>query len=143
MGVLKDFDCTKIRRDQAVEVGNEKHNIIRPGLSYLGICRQHGCPALGCSVVCNRGHGDHLVNDDIMTEVVKCPLCQKPFVLETIALFQCTGAITAHHQQEESTAVEAKGMEIVKFGARNSAKFNVQGVLISVKTKSLSSCSIS
>ena len=145
MGVLKDFDCTVIRKDQAVEVGSEKYNIINPGLSYLGICRERGCEALGRSVVCNRGHGSHLVNEDIMMENVKCPCCRKPFVMETIALFCCTATVVAHHQQEETTAVEAKGMEIVKFGAKNSQKLNLQGVLVTVTTKAHgtgSGCSI-
>ena len=93
MGLLKDFDCNTVKHDKAVE-GREKHRIIEPGLSYYGVCKNKACEAHDKTVVCNRGFGCHLVNDDIASGVVVCPCCRQPFTMQHVSLFECKATVT-------------------------------------------------
>lgn len=117
MGVLKDFDCSKVNRDTTVE-GTTAWRIIRPGLAYCGYCRNRTCPAGNQNVVCNRGPGIHVVNDDLVSGVVKCPSCSSPVEMEYISIFQCTAVVTILSQEEQRTELKATGEEIVKIGRR-------------------------
>ena len=142
MGVLKDFDCKTVKKSQVVE-GKHKWALINSGLSYCGFCKNNRCEAFNHNVVCNRGHGDHLVNDDLMTGAVRCPACNTQFQLEYVALFNCKATATLHTQQEEVTEYEAKGDEIVKLGTRAGNAPVFEGALLSIKTVKEKECIIS
>lgn len=117
MGILKDFDCSTIQKDQAVD-GVHKYNIIEPGLSYCGCCRNKSCEAFRKLVVCNRGAGTHVVNDDLVSGIVKCPLCQSAVEMDYVALYRCSATVTVLSQNEETMVLRARGSEIVKLGKR-------------------------
>ena len=110
MGVLKGFDASSVKREKAV-VGNDRHNIVRPGLNYMGVCRNTSCQAVGKAVVCHRGAGTFLVNDDVMSQVNVCPLCRKHFELETLVLNQCRATATVLRHNEERAQYEARGSD--------------------------------
>ena len=140
MGVLKDFDCSKVKRDQAVE-GDSEFTLIRPGMSYCGFCPNRQCRVGNTNVVLNRGPGNHLVNDDIVSGVIRCPACHSPFELQYIALFQCSATVTAHLAQEEKSTFKAEGNEIVKLGARAGAPVFQNG-LLTVDVKIARDCAV-
>ena len=137
MGVLKNFDCSTLQRDQAIMDGATPYNVIHDGLSYGGHCLNKACVAFHKSVICNRGAGCHLINDDIVMGVVQCPCCRQPFDMENINLFRCTATVTIHSQQEETSEFHASGMEIVKIGKKlNHDAF--QSFLMTVNVKQTS-----
>lgn len=118
MGLLKDFDCSNVKREQAT-AGNEAYNVIRPGMSYVGICRNPNCKeAFQKTVVCNKGGGQHLVNDDLVNNVITCPMCKQPILFQHISLFRCKADVIVHSHNEEVTPFEAKGDEIIKIGKK-------------------------
>lgn len=118
MGVLKSFDCSVVDRAQAM-TGTDSYNVIKPGMSYGAFCKSAGCRAQNHLVVVNRGPGSHLINDDIMSGALKCPVCSKEVELAHVMLYQCTATVTVHKQQEERSTFTAKNSEIVKVGVRN------------------------
>jgi hypothetical protein len=102
MGVLKDFDASSVRREKAV-VGNDRHNLVRPGLNYMGICRNPSCTANGKSVVHCRGAGT--------------------FELETLVLHRCKAKATILRHVEESAEYTAAGAdELLMIAAKKTAK---------------------
>jgi uncharacterized protein (UPF0212 family) len=134
MGVLKDFDCSKVDKEQAVDGGDCDYNIIKPGMSYCGFCTKNVCRAFRKNIVVNRGKGNHLVNDDVMSGVLKCPACATPFELKYVALYQCKATMTVHLQQEETTAFVAEKNEIVKLGSKVGANV-FEGGLLTIDVK--------
>lgn len=136
MGLLKQFDTSVRRRDTVVE-GNTPYNIIQPGLSYSGVCRNPKCsPAKGKTVICNRGFGNFLVNDDISLNTIICPMCSSPFELESIGLFQCRAECIIHAHQEQRELFVAKGLEIVKIGKKADSKaFALPDALMTLTVK--------
>ena len=119
MGVLKGFDSTSVKRERAV-VGNDRHNIVRPGLNYMGHCRNTACTANTKAVVHHRGSGTFIVNDDMMSEVAACPICRKPFELEQLVLHQCAAKATVLRHVEETTEYRASGRdELLMISAYN------------------------
>lgn len=138
MGVLKDFDTSVVEHDKAVTDVTTRYNIIREGLSYSGCCTTSSCEGYRKNVICCRGFGNHLVNDDIVCGVPVCPCCKKDFVVETIMLYRCQATITVHGQQEESSAMLARGNDIVKLGQRNAKDGVLQSQrLVTVTAKPL------
>lgn len=119
MGVLKDFNTTTVQREQAVDDTTTRYNIIRPGVSYSGFCTRQGCEGYRKQVICNRGIGSHLVNDDIMNNVPSCPCCRSEITIECINVFRCKAVVTVHDQVEEKCHLVATGNEIVKLGQRS------------------------
>lgn len=142
MGVLKDFDCKAVKKDRAVE-GNHPWSLIQPGLAYCGLCRTNNCPAFKHVVVANRGRGDHLVNDDIISGAVRCPSCATPFQLEFIALYQCKAVVTLHAQVEETASYEASGDDLIKLGTRAGQGPVFEGALLSIKVVKERECVVS
>jgi hypothetical protein len=142
MGVLKDFDCSKVSKDQAIE-GKDDFCTIQRGLSYCGHCPNSKCRAFRKLVVLNRGPGHHLVNDDIVSGIVRCPACQSPFEMKFLGLYQCKAVVTVHLREEQKTTFEAKGSEIVKLGCRNEGSAMFENGLLSVEAKLDSGCCIS
>jgi hypothetical protein len=137
MGVLKNFDTSTVRRELAT-TGDTDYNVVTPGLSYCGYCAHPHCRARTHLVVVNRGIGDHLVNDDIMSEVIKCPVCAKAVALEHISLYQCKATVTIHSHAEETSNFEATGSEIVKLGVQKEVvQQQLAEALMSVKCKPL------
>ena len=117
MGVLKDFNTSKVSHTKAVD-GKNKFSMIQPGVAYRGTCLTRGCEAYQKSTVCNRGMGNHLVNDDIVSDVPRCPSCSATFVVQDILLFQCRATITVHDQTEERTQMIARDDDVVLIGQR-------------------------
>eukprot|EP00755_Sulcionema_specki_P025758 Sspe_Gene.84031::Locus_55162_Transcript_1_1_Confidence_1.000_Length_616::g.84031::m.84031 len=136
MGVLKDFDCSKVQHSKTVE-GTTDYNIINPGVSYSGFCGNDKCVAYKKGVVCNRGYGSHLVNDDIMSGQVKCPKCSMEFPMRHVCLYRCKATVTIldHEEQQESYVV--KGDDIVKLGSKKDEKINPHA-LMSIEATSTS-----
>ncbi|CUG88745.1 Hypothetical protein, putative [Bodo saltans] len=127
MGVLKDFNTSTVSHSKAVS-GVSKFSIVQPGMAYRGTCRTRGCEGHGHSVICNRGHGNHLINDDIVNDIPKCPCCQAVFTVEDVLLFMCNAKVTVHTQTEEVSSLMARGDDIVVLGQRtkNEALFSNQ-----------------
>jgi hypothetical protein len=122
MGVLKDFDASSVRREKAV-VGNDRHNLVRAGLNYMGVCRNPSCVANGKSVVHCRGAGTFIVNDDLMSQIAACPMCRSPFELETLVLHRCKAKATILRHVEESAEYTAAGAdELLMIAAKKTAK---------------------
>eukprot|EP00760_Papus_ankaliazontas_P038428 PhM_4_TR9130/c0_g2_i2/m.7560 len=115
MGVLKNFDCATMSHT-TVTNGAEDFKTILPGLSYLGMCTSEGCRARGQRVVCNRGMGDHLVNDDIVSGVILCPACRGPVEMQTIALFRTDGRFVLHDHSTSEETLRVHGDEVVMLG---------------------------
>ena len=139
MGVLKDFDFSTVRKEEALPDG-QPHNTIRPGLAYMGTCKHRTCAVFNKHVVNNRGFCTALINEDVISGTIQCPICRGPFELETAAIFQCDATITVHSHNEETTKLTANGGEIVKFGIKNSTVFHLNGLLVTVKTTSNKTC---
>lgn len=140
--MLKSFDCSVVERTKAV-AGTNDHCLIQPGMSYSGVCRQPGCSVRNQLVVCNRGGGHHLVNDDIITERLKCPLCRKSFDLQHIMLFACDATVVVHSTPEERTQFSAKGDDVVKIGVPVGTRLSENGgYLLSVDCKTSSGCAV-
>eukprot|EP01065_Artemidia_motanka_P014699 TRINITY_DN1853_c4_g1_i1.p1 TRINITY_DN1853_c4_g1~~TRINITY_DN1853_c4_g1_i1.p1 ORF type:complete len:171 (+),score=57.63 TRINITY_DN1853_c4_g1_i1:77-514(+) len=135
MGVLKDFDVNKIERAQVVDAQTD-YNVIREGCSYAGHCENAECAAHKKYVVCNRGFGNHLVNDDVMCGVPVCPRCRKPFNLRNVCLFRCQAKVTIHDHQEQVASYRVTGEEVMKLGAKMDMKINPHA-LMSIEAKSL------
>jgi hypothetical protein len=127
MGVLKDFNTSTVSHSKAVS-GASSYSMVQPGMSYRGVCRTRGCEGSSHSVICNRGHGNHLINDDIMNDVPKCPCCRVVFSVDDVLLFMCNAKVTVHTQTEEVTSLIARGDDIVVLGQRtkNEALFSSQ-----------------
>ena len=138
MGVLKDFDCSKVAKEQAT-LGEGDYNIIKPGMSYCGFCTKHDCRAFRKNVVVNRGKGNHLVNDDIISGLLKCPACATAFELSYVALYQCKATVTVHLQQEEKSEFVAEKSEIVKLGSKVGANV-FEGGLLTIDVKTSTDC---
>eukprot|EP01062_Namystynia_karyoxenos_P023058 TRINITY_DN18874_c3_g1_i3.p2 TRINITY_DN18874_c3_g1~~TRINITY_DN18874_c3_g1_i3.p2 ORF type:complete len:147 (+),score=59.71 TRINITY_DN18874_c3_g1_i3:171-611(+) len=136
MGVLKDFDVNKVERSTVVDAQTD-YNIIRSGCSYAGFCGNASCPANKKYVVCNRGYGSFLVNDDVMSAVPKCPRCKSTFELRNVCLFQCRATVTIHDHQEQTATYKVQGEEVVKLGSKMDLKINPHA-LMSIETKPLS-----
>merc|ERR1719238_1818158 len=110
MGVLKGFDAASVTKERAV-VGRDRHNIVRPGLNYMGRCNSASCAVRGNSVVHPRGAGTFIVNDDIMSQVPVCPICKTPFEVLNLVLHQCTAKATVLRHTEETAEYVAKGAD--------------------------------
>jgi hypothetical protein len=92
-------------------------------------------------VVANRGHGSHLVNDDVAAGNITCPICATVFPMEHICIYQCDAKMTTHDHQEETHQFFARGREIVKIGSRDAAM--PDGVVVTIETKDVrSSCAV-
>lgn len=141
MGALKDLDLSRVNKEKTV-AGSSPYNTIRPGMAYAGICKTPSCIGSGQLVLNNRGHGSHLVNDDLMMGAVRCPCCNAPFELEFIALFECTAVITHHRAQEEHQTLIAKGDDLIKLGCKANAFTAVENGLLTIESKSNDKCSI-
>ena len=143
MGLLKDFDCSNVQHDMA---GHDpsSHNVIRTGMSYSGYCRNPTCKeGFQKMVVCNRGVGHHLINDDIMNEVIKCPCCSKKITLDHISLFRCKAKMLVHSSEEEEQTFHATGDEIIKIGSKvGDAVFENYLMSIIVETPKADGCII-
>jgi hypothetical protein len=135
MGILKDFDCSRVAREKTVE-GTSDYNLVRPGMAYDGVCRKAGCRANGHMVVCNRGTGNHLVNDDITMNRIVCPICSMPFEMREIILYQCRADVTVHAREEQTSTLVAQGDEIVKIGSRVGAPI-FESCLVTINTSAL------
>lgn len=113
MGLLKGVDCTKLQRSTALEAETD-YNVIRVGVSYSGFCNTSGCRAFRKSIVCNRGLGDHIVNDDMAMGIVTCPVCRARVELRAINIFDSNASISVQHDEGETVQfVTAKGDEII------------------------------
>eukprot|EP00667_Euglena_gracilis_P026424 EG_transcript_31800 len=123
--------------------------VIGPGVNYLGFCRLAGCPVRGKSVSCQRGLGSHVVNDDISSDMVRCPKCGAPFEVVEIALYRCRARVVSHAQPPVEDHYEAAGSDVIKLGsdgkATGGAGGSPTGCLVEIITKKLDSerCAIS
>lgn len=143
MGVLKDFNTSKVSHSKAVD-GVSKYSVVQPGMAYRGSCRSRGCPGNGHLVICNRGLGNHLINDDIVSEIPKCPCCKAVFVVEDVLLFQCKATVRVHAQTEEISSLVARGDDIVVIGQRtkDEALFSNQRLVTIEATGSSTDCCV-
>lgn len=141
MGVLKDFDCSNIQHETAGR-DPSSYNVIRAGMSYSGYCRNPNCKdGFQKMVVCNRGHGHHLINDDILNDVIKCPCCSKKVNLDHISLFRCKAKMIVHSTEDEEQKFEATGDQIVKIGSKvGEAAFENYLMSIIVETPKSEGC---
>uniref|UniRef100_A0A7S1J3Y5 Uncharacterized protein n=1 Tax=Eutreptiella gymnastica TaxID=73025 RepID=A0A7S1J3Y5_9EUGL len=117
----KGLNLNSVSRTEAIE-GDTDYMIVEPGLNYLGFCKGEKCVASNKSVVCRRGHGSHMVNEDVTHDKVLCPKCHLPFEVAEIALYRCKAKVTIHDHQSTTDAYECKGKEVVKLGARGELK---------------------
>jgi hypothetical protein len=120
MGVLKDFDVSKLRRETAV-IGNEPHNVVIPGLNYMGFCHTPNCTVRNKCVVAQRGAGQFIINDDIVSGRTACPMCRQQFDLEALVLYQCKAKATLLRHVEETSEYSTSGQELLVIGAKKTA----------------------
>lgn len=136
MGVLKDFDCARLERT-TVTAARTEHNVIRPGLAYIGTCTSTtNCTARGQQVVCNKGHGSHLVNDDIITGTVRCPSCNAPFEMQKVAIYQAKAVFELHGHTSVRDEVTVVGEEVLLIGQRLKQAVN-NNLLMTVTTSAV------
>jgi len=109
-----------VRRTAAVQAVND-FSAVAPGLNYLGRCQNAACPAHKKSVARQRGMGSSVVNDDVSSDVLKCPKCHTPFELTEIALYQCTATVIVHSHDSTTTTHVAEGNEVVRLGSNGKA----------------------
>uniref|UniRef100_A0A7S4C774 Uncharacterized protein n=1 Tax=Eutreptiella gymnastica TaxID=73025 RepID=A0A7S4C774_9EUGL len=117
----KGISLDHVHRGEAHE-GDTDWTIVRPGLNYVGFCKNQSCPVKNHSVVCNRGHGSHLVNDDVTNDVPKCPKCSTAFALSEICLYQCRAKVVVHGHDSTTDRYEAKGSETIMLGSGGQPK---------------------
>ena len=141
MGVLKGVDCSKVKRVKTHE-STGGPNVVRCGVSYKGRCASKDCSAVGGDVVCNRGKGCFVVNDDVMSEKVLCPACQRPFELVNICLYQCKAKVTIVGHDDQSEDYEASGDDVVLLGGPVAPKNFQPGALVTVETLKPKQCSV-
>lgn len=122
MGVLKNFDASVVKHDKVSKAGATKYNVIVPGLSYGGTCTTQGCDGFRKQVVCNRKFGSHLVNDDIINEVPKCPCCMSSIAVDVVMLFEAKATLTVVQGRADGTddaaSLIARGDDVVMIGER-------------------------
>lgn len=153
MGVLKNFDTSVVKHDKVVTAGQERYNIVAPGMSYGGLCTTSGCEGHRKRVISNRGCGSFLVNDDIVNDVPKCPCCKCTIVVEVILLFRAKATVKvvngSNSEQDDVTNLLARGDDVVLIGDRkeeaahgktgsNRSVFNSQR-LVTIDVKGLGS----
>ncbi|KAJ9443714.1 hypothetical protein DIPPA_15547 [Diplonema papillatum] len=129
MGVLKDFDCNTVKNEKTVVATDNDFRIVRSGLSYSGVCKNDQCTAKGQGVVCNRGHGTFVVNDDIMSGLVKCPKCGHDFEMQAVNLYQCDAVVKVLDHTEEVQTYKPRHDDIVKLGSRKTLTIQPQALL--------------
>eukprot|EP00754_Rhynchopus_humris_P038653 Rhum_TRINITY_DN21268_c0_g1::Rhum_TRINITY_DN21268_c0_g1_i1::g.173581::m.173581 len=133
MGVLKDVDCKQVSNSKTVMSGNE-HAVVHSGVAYSGRCANKECKAYNGTVVCNRGRGCFVVNEDIMAGLVKCPACSLPFELVHVCLYQCKARVTIVDHDEQSQDYNPSGDNVVLLGGQQQKGLIKPNALLTVQT---------
>jgi len=103
-----------------------KHYKVGEGLNYGGKCENKDCEAYNEPVICQRGLGMGILpfKDQHISEIIRCPGCQKVFTVEKFFFFQCEVKITYKISENDKVQRKSKSVdnEAWEFGSDTGKK---------------------